>query len=158
MTLWIILLKLHGSFILGLISICKYLYSFLTIGGIIALCSQYLIVSCPNPLCSEDFGLEIARRILNKYRSDIACFNDDIQGTGCITLAAIMSGPHVSNVKLANMRTVIFGSGTAGIGIADQLRDAIGIKAQKSKEEASKQIWSVKCQPNLIIGESHMIF
>lgn len=92
---------------------------------------------------------------MNKYRSDIACFNDDIQGTGCITLAAIMSGLHVSNVKLANMRTVIFGSGTAGIGIADQVRDAIGIEAEKSKEEASKQIWSVIFPPNSVIGESH---
>lgn len=122
------------------------------------MCSPYLIVSCPNSLGSEDFGLENARRILNKYRSDIACFNDDIQGTGCITLAAIMSGLHVSNVKLANMRTVIFGSGTAGIGIADQVRDAIGIEAEKSKEEASKQIWSVKFPPYLIIGESHRAF
>lgn len=81
---------------------------------------------------------------MNKYRSSVACFNDDIQGTGCITLSAIMSGLHVSNLKLADMRTVIFGSGTAGIGIADQVRDAIGIEAQKSKEEASKQIWQVK--------------
>lgn len=95
---------------------------------------------------------------MNKYRSDIACFNDDIQGTGCITLAAIMSGLHVGNMKLASMRTVIFGSGTAGIGIADQVRDAIGIEAGKSKEEASKQIWLVNFPPNLIIGESHRVF
>lgn len=81
---------------------------------------------------------------MNKYRAVMACFNDDIQGTGCITLAAIMSGLHVSNVKLAGMRTVIFGSGTAGIGIADQVRDAIRIEAKKSKEEASEQIWQVK--------------
>lgn len=86
---------------------------------------------------------------MNKYRSDMACFNDDIQGTGCITLAAIMSGLHVSNVKLADMRTIIFGSGTAGIGIADQLRDAIEIEAEKSKEEASEQIWQVKLPPIL---------
>lgn len=79
----------------------------------------------------------------------MACFNDDIQGTGCITLAAIMSGLHVSNVKLAGMRTVIFGSGTAGIGIADQVRDAIGIEAKKSKEEASEQIWQVILPPFL---------
>lgn len=86
---------------------------------------------------------------MNKYRSDMACFNDDIQGTGCITLAAIMSGLHVSNVKLADMRTIIFGSGTAGIGIADQVRDAIEIEAEKSKEEASEQIWQVKLPPIL---------
>lgn len=69
-----------------------------------------------------------------------------------------MSGLHVSNVKLGNMRTVIFGSGTAGIGIADQVRDAIGIEAGKPKEEASKQIWQVKLPRNLIICESDRAF
>lgn len=89
----------------------------------------------------EDFGLSNARRILDKYRPNIACFNDDVQGTGCITLAAIMSGLHVSKVKLTDMRMVIFGSGTAGIGIADQVRDAIAAESGKSREDAAKQIW-----------------
>lgn len=92
-------------------------------------------------LCSEDFGLNNAKRILDKYRPEIACFNDDIQGTGCITLAAIMSGLHVSKLKLTEMRVVVFGSGTAGIGIADQIRDAIAVETGNSKEEAVKQIW-----------------
>lgn len=90
---------------------------------------------------SEDFGLANARRILNKYRSKVACFNDDVQGTGCITLAAIMSGLHVSNLKLTDMRMVVFGAGTAGIGIADQVRDAIAAESNKSKEDSAKQIW-----------------
>ena len=89
----------------------------------------------------EDFGLSNARRILDRYRPQIACFNDDIQGTGCITLAAIMSGLHVSGLKLTDMRMVVFGSGTAGIGIADQVRDAIASESGKSKEDAAKQIW-----------------
>ena len=82
-----------------------------------------------------------AKRILDKYRTEIACFNDDIQGTGCITLAAIMSGLHVSKVRLADMRMIIFGSGTAGIGIADQVRDAIVVETGKRTEDAVKQIW-----------------
>lgn len=82
-----------------------------------------------------------ARRLLDKYQPDIACFNDDVQGTGCVTLAAIMSGLHVSKLKLADMRLVIFGSGTAGTGIADQVRDAIAAESGKSKEDAAKQIW-----------------
>ena len=89
----------------------------------------------------EDFGLTNARRFLDKYRPQIACFNDDVQGTGCITLAAIMSGLHVSRLKLTEMRMVIFGSGSAGIGIADQVRDAIAAESGKSKEDAAKQIW-----------------
>ena len=90
---------------------------------------------------SEDFGLANARRILDKYRPEVACFNDDVQGTGVITLAAIMAGLHVSGLKLTDMRMVVFGSGTAGIGIADQVRDAIAAESRKSKEDAAKQIW-----------------
>jgi len=90
---------------------------------------------------SEDFGLANARRILDMYRPKIACFNDDVQGTGCITLAAIISGLHVSKLKLTDMRMVVFGSGSAGIGIADQVRDAIAAESGKSKEDAAKQIW-----------------
>lgn len=71
----------------------------------------------------------------------MACFNDDVQGTGCVTLAAMMAGLHVSKLKLEDMRLVIFGSGTAGTGIADQVRDAIAADSGKSKEEAAKQIW-----------------
>ena len=90
---------------------------------------------------SEDFGLSNARRLLDKYSSKLACFNDDVQGTGCITLAAIMAGLHVSKVEMKDMRLVIFGSGTAGMGIADQIRDAIATESDKSPEEAAKQIW-----------------
>ena len=89
----------------------------------------------------EDFGLTNARRILDRYRPKIACFNDDVQGTGCITLAAIMSGLHVAGLKLEDMRLVVFGSGTAGIGIADQVRDAIAAESGKSKADAAQQIW-----------------
>lgn len=98
----------------------------------------------------EDFGLTNARRILDTYRPQIACFNDDIQGTGCITLAAIMSGLHVSQLALTDMRLVVFGAGTAGIGIADQVRDAIASETGKSKDEAAKQIWCVD-KPGLLL-------
>jgi len=90
---------------------------------------------------SEDFGLSNARRILDRYQSEIPCFNDDIQGTGCVTLAAMMAALHVSNVKLDEVRVVVFGSGTAGTGIADQLAETIATETKKSKSEASKQIW-----------------
>ena len=89
----------------------------------------------------EDFGLGNARRILDRYRPKIACFNDDVQGTGCVTLAAIMAGLHVSKLKLTDLRMVVFGSGTAGTGIADQVRDAIAADSGEPKEEAAKRIW-----------------
>lgn len=71
------------------------------------------------------------------------CFNDDIQGTGCVTLAAIMVGLRIGGNKLADMRLVVFGSGSAGIGIANQVRDAISTETGKRKDEAALQIWYV---------------
>ncbi|TGO62126.1 hypothetical protein BOTNAR_0118g00020 [Botryotinia narcissicola] len=101
----------------------------------------------------EDFGLPNARRILDRYRPEMACFNDDVQGTGCVTLAAMMAGLHVSKIKIEDTRIVIFGSGTAGTGIADQIRDAIAADSGKSKEDAAKQIYCVD-KPGLLL-KSH---
>lgn len=89
----------------------------------------------------EDFGLNNARRILDKYTPQIACFNDDVQGTGCVTLAAVMAAFHVSGVRWEDARIVMFGAGSAGTGIADQLKDAISQNTGKSVEEAGQQIW-----------------
>ncbi|KAJ4397808.1 NAD-dependent malic enzyme, mitochondrial [Gnomoniopsis smithogilvyi] len=89
----------------------------------------------------EDFGLDNARRILDSYRPKVPCFNDDVQGTGCVTLAAITAGLHVSKQKLSDMRMVVFGAGTAGCGIADQVVDAIAAARNIDKKEAAKQIW-----------------
>jgi malate dehydrogenase (oxaloacetate-decarboxylating) len=73
----------------------------------------------------EDFGPGNARRILDRYRAHILTFNDDMQGTGAVNLAAVLAGARASHIPLTEHRVVIFGSGTAGIGIADQLRDAM---------------------------------
>lgn len=89
----------------------------------------------------EDFGVTNARKILDRYRDSIACFNDDIQGTGCVTLAGIMAGLHVSKVKLTDMRMVVFGSGSAGCGIAAQVAAGIAADCNKSASDAGKQIW-----------------
>ena len=91
----------------------------------------------------EDFGRGNAHRILSRYRNRIACFNDDIQGTGCVTLAAILSGLHITKTPLTDLRVLVFGAGSAGTGIADQVRDAIATQTLKSKEDASKQLWYV---------------
>jgi malate dehydrogenase (oxaloacetate-decarboxylating) len=89
----------------------------------------------------EDFGLTNARNLLDRYRNETAVFNDDIQGTGCVTLAAIMAGLHINKVKMEDLRVVIFGAGTAGCGIAEQIQAAIATEAGKSKDEVTNQIW-----------------
>jgi malate dehydrogenase (oxaloacetate-decarboxylating) len=80
----------------------------------------------------------------------MACFNDDVQGTGCVTLAGIMSALHVSGTKMSDVRIVMFGAGTAGTGIADQIKDAISVETNKSKEDAGQQIWCVD-KPGLLL-------
>ncbi|KAJ5302275.1 hypothetical protein N7508_007138 [Penicillium antarcticum] len=87
----------------------------------------------------EDFGLQNAKRILEKYSSQISCFNDEIQGTGCVRLTAMLAGLHLSKVKLEDVRVVCFGAGSAGTGIADQISDAIATEADGSKEDATSQ-------------------
>jgi len=98
----------------------------------------------------EDFALPNARRLLDKYRPDYAVFNDDVQGTGCVTLAAIMAGLHVSKLELKDLRMVVFGSGSAGTGIAEMVKDSIATDNRKSKEEAGKQIWCMD-KPGLLL-------
>ncbi|MFI4938534.1 MAG: NAD-dependent malic enzyme [Candidatus Berkiellales bacterium] len=90
----------------------------------------------------EDFGLQNARRILETYRFQHCSFNDDMQGTGVVTLAALLAAIHQQGLPLPKQRVVIFGAGTAGMGVADQLYNAMlrhGIDAQTAR----RQFWMV---------------
>jgi malate dehydrogenase (oxaloacetate-decarboxylating) len=109
----------------------------------------------PNALLQwEDFAPGNARRILEKYRGRICTFSDDMQGTGAITLAAVISALRVCGTPLRNQRVVIFGAGTAGIGIADQIRDAM-VRGGLSKEDAIRRFWLVDRQGLLTTGMPH---
>lgn len=99
----------------------------------------------------EDFGPGNAHRILDRYRDRILTFNDDIQGTGAVNLAAVLSGVAVSGVPLIDHRVVIFGAGSAGSGIARQLRDAM-IGVGLSEAEATARIWAVD-RPGLLTDD-----
>ena len=90
----------------------------------------------------EDFGTANAHRILDRYRDSVFTFNDDIQGTGAVTLAAVLAGVAASGRPLREHRIVIFGAGSAGIGIADDLREALHADGL-SPEQATAQIWCV---------------
>jgi malate dehydrogenase (oxaloacetate-decarboxylating) len=99
----------------------------------------------------EDFAPGNGRRILEKYQNRICTFNDDMQGTGAITLAAAISAVRVCGTPLRNQRVVIFGAGTAGIGVADQIRDAM-VREGLSKEDAARRFWCVD-QQGLLTAE-----
>jgi len=97
----------------------------------------------PNALLHwEDFGTANAHRILDRYRDRVFTFNDDIQGTGAVTLAAVLAGVKASGRPLREHRIVVFGAGSAGVGIADDLRDALRADGL-SQEEATGRIWCV---------------
>jgi malate dehydrogenase (oxaloacetate-decarboxylating) len=93
----------------------------------------------------EDFAPDNGRRILAKYRDRLCTFNEDTQGTGAITLAAVISAVRVCGTSLRHQRVVVFGAGTAGIGVADQIRDAM-MREGLSKEEAFRRFWCVDRQ------------
>lgn len=88
----------------------------------------------------EDFAIDKARRILMRYRDRYRTFNDDMQGTGAITCAAALSAARASGIPLCEQRVVLFGAGTAGIGIAEQLRDAM-IGEGLSRAQANDRFW-----------------
>ncbi|WP_074310594.1 NAD-dependent malic enzyme [Singulisphaera sp. GP187] len=97
----------------------------------------------PNTLLQwEDFALPNARRLLDQYRDRLCTFNDDIQGTAAVSLAAILAAGHVSGTRLADQRVAILGAGSAGTGIADQIVTAM-VAEGRTEREALAQLWLV---------------
>ena len=73
----------------------------------------------------EDFATPHARPILQRYRDQLLTFNDDIQGTSAVALGAILGAVKVTGKRLKDQQIVMFGAGSAGIGVADGLREAM---------------------------------
>jgi malate dehydrogenase (oxaloacetate-decarboxylating) len=104
----------------------------------------------PNALLHwEDFGPANARRILLEYRDHVCTFNDDMQGTGAIVLAAALGGIRVAATRLSEQRIVVFGAGTAGVGIADQLGAAM-VSDGLDPDQATRRFWCVDRQGLLV--------
>ncbi len=85
----------------------------------------------------EDFGRDHAGPLLEKYRHEICSFNDDIQGTAAVALAALLSAIQLSHSDLSQQRIVVFGGGSAGMGICNHFLGAM--KAQGIPEEQAKK-------------------
>jgi len=88
----------------------------------------------------EDLGPANARRVLDRHRDRCLTFNDDIEGTGAVALAAVLSALRASGQSLTDQRIVIHGAGSAGIGIAEQLFDAM---ADEGASDARAAIWAL---------------
>lgn len=88
----------------------------------------------------EDFGRDPAHAILERYKDKFLTFNDDIQGTGAVALAAILAGLKISQTALEEQRFVIFGAGAAGVGIADQICASL-VRDGMPVEEARSKFW-----------------
>lgn len=90
----------------------------------------------------EDFAKNNAARLLERYCRRVCSFNDDIQGTGSVTLAAIMAATAVTRTRMCEQRVVMLGAGSAAAGIAGQIFNAMltdGLSAAAAKE----RLWLV---------------
>ena len=95
----------------------------------------------------EDFSTENASRILEKYRSKILCFNDDMQGTATVALSGVLSAlKYIGNTNpeesLKNQRIVVCGAGTAGLGVARGLLYNMMLNGL-SEEDSHKNFWVI---------------
>jgi malate dehydrogenase (oxaloacetate-decarboxylating) len=101
----------------------------------------------------EDFAKRNARRLLAHYQDQLCTFNDDIQGTGAVTLAGLLAAVHVTGTKLSEQRVVILGAGSAATGITEQIVGAMETEGY-SLEEARRSIWLVDSHGLVHTGRS----
>lgn len=97
----------------------------------------------PNVLLQfEDFAQPNAMPLLKRYRDEICCFNDDIQGTASVTVGSLLAACRVKEVKLSEQKVVFVGSGSAGCGIAEQIISQM-VTEGISEAQARRQIFMV---------------
>ncbi|WP_462171673.1 NAD-dependent malic enzyme [Pseudoalteromonas xiamenensis] len=90
----------------------------------------------------EDFAQPNAMPLLKRYRDEICCFNDDIQGTAAVTVGSLLAACRVKGAKLSEQKVVFVGAGSAGCGIAEQIIAQM-VSEGVSDEQARSQIYMV---------------
>jgi malate dehydrogenase (oxaloacetate-decarboxylating) len=104
----------------------------------------------------EDFGRDNARKNLNRYRDQMCTFNDDMQGTGIVATANVLTASDVAGLDLKDHRVVVLGAGTAGCGITDQICDAV-FHSGVDKDTARKQFWLVDRNGLLVSDQADLV-
>ena len=113
-------------------------------------------VKFPNVLLQwEDFSKHNAPRILERYRDRLCTFNDDIQGTGAVTVAGLLAATKLTGETLNEQRIVILGAGSAAIGICDQITAAMKLEGTQEAEARSK-LWLVDSQGLVHTGRTKL--
>jgi len=106
----------------------------------------------PNALLQwEDLRKDIALRVLDRHRTQLPSFNDDIQGTGAVALAGVLSSRRVSGLQLADQRIIVHGAGAAGLGIARQLKAAMRLEGL-SEEQCVERVAALDSRGLLVAG------
>ncbi|MDD2761033.1 MAG: oxaloacetate-decarboxylating malate dehydrogenase, partial [Methylomonas sp.] len=90
----------------------------------------------------EDFAKNVAFDVLTRYQHLVPCFNDDIQGTGAVALAGLLSACKLKGESLADQIVVVAGAGAGGIGVAKAIKDGM-VRAGLSDEQARRQIFVI---------------
>jgi len=104
---------------------------------------QAIIAKFPHALLQwEDFAMANARRLLERYRDRLCTFNDDIQGTGAVTLAGILAATRVAGSTISEQHIAILGAGSAGVGISEQI--VAGMTGEGLTErQARDRLWLI---------------
>ena len=90
----------------------------------------------------EDFAQPNAMPLLQRYRNEICCFNDDIQGTACVTVGTLLAACRQKQAKLSQQKVVFVGAGSAGCGIAEQIINQM-VSEGISEQQARSQIFMI---------------
>lgn len=103
----------------------------------------------------EDFGRSTATKLLTRYQDRLATFNDDIQGTGIVVTAAVLSALKITGDNLVDQTYITYGAGSAGVGIANRVLQEF-INAGLTAEEARKHFYLVDRQGLLFDDDENL--
>jgi malate dehydrogenase (oxaloacetate-decarboxylating)(NADP+) len=104
----------------------------------------------------EDFLTPNAYRLLHRYRDQVLCFNDDIQGTAAVSLAGVYASTRISGTRFEDLRVMFLGAGSAATGIGDLMTRAL-VDAGLSSEEARRRLWFVDVKGLVVQGRDDLM-